>query len=172
MRCLSAGGKSPRFSPPIYGGLGAILIGDVTVGEGCSFWYHTVVRGDLDSIWIGENTNLQEGCVVHTDPGISVHIGSHVVVGHGAIIHGATIEDEVLVGIRAVVLNRAHIGRGSIIGAGAVVLEDMEIPPFSLVVGVPAKIKTTLDPHTADTIREHARSYRKNAHDLLVPFVP
>ncbi len=117
----------------------ATILGDVTIGVESSIWFGTVIRGDVERIAIGERTNIQDLCLLHADPGFPCLIGDCVTVGHGAIIHGAIVEDEALVGIRAVVLNGARIGRGSIVGAGALVPENFEVPPDTLVVGVPAR---------------------------------
>lgn len=137
----------------------ATIIGDVTVGRDSSVWYGVVIRADTTPVTIGDETNVQEGCVLHADPGYPAIIGNRVTLGHGAIVHGATIEDDVLVGIRAVVLNGARVGRGSLVGAGAVVTEGTVIPPNSLVLGVPAKAVKEVTPEQAQRIRESAISY-------------
>lgn len=118
----------------------ATVIGHVEIGDHSSIWYGSVIRGDSDKIVIGNNTNIQDLCVVHTDAGIECRIGDEVTVGHSAIIHGAEISDRVLVGMRALVLNRAKIGTGSIIAPGAIVIEGTEVPPDSVVMGVPGKV--------------------------------
>lgn len=137
----------------------ATIIGDVTIGRHSSVWYGAVIRADTTPVTIGDETNIQEGCILHADPGYPARIGDRVTLGHGAIVHGATIEDDVLVGIRAVVLNGAKVGRGSIVGAGAVVTEGTIIPPNSLVLGVPAKAVKEVTPEQAKRIRESAISY-------------
>jgi len=119
---------------------GAIVRGDVSIEEDVSIWFNAVLRGDVDTIAIGKRSNVQDGAVVHCDPGFPCSIGEEVTIGHAAVVHGATIQSRVLIGIRAVVLNGAVIGEGSIIGAGAVVTEGAVIPPNSLVVGVPGKV--------------------------------
>lgn len=119
---------------------GAIVYGDVTLGEKSSIWYNAVVRGDDGPICIGKFSNVQDNCTVHLDPGHAVNIGDYVTIGHGAIIHGCTIEDNCLIGMGAIILNGAVIGEGSIIGAGALVTQDKVIPPGSMVIGSPARV--------------------------------
>lgn len=118
----------------------AFVCGDVTLGARVSVWPGAVIRGDSDAIELGERSNVQDGAVLHTDPGIPMRIGARVAIGHRAVVHGATIGSDVLVGMGAVLLNRCVIGSGSIIGAGAVVREGQEVPPNSLVVGVPGRV--------------------------------
>ena len=118
----------------------AILIGDVTLGARVSVWPTAVLRGDTDRIVVGDDSNIQDGTIVHVDAGVPCHIGARVAIGHRAIVHGATVEDECLIGMGAILLNGVVVGRGSIVGAGAVCREGMVIPPGSLVVGVPAKV--------------------------------
>jgi carbonic anhydrase/acetyltransferase-like protein (isoleucine patch superfamily) len=118
----------------------AFVCGDVTLGPRVSVWPFAVIRADSDRIVVGAETNVQDGAVLHTDPGLVCSLGARVVVGHRAIVHGATVEDEVLVGMGAIILNRAVVGAGAIVGAGAVVREDQVIPPNALVVGTPARV--------------------------------
>jgi len=118
----------------------ATLIGSITLKEDVSVWFGAVLRADKDSISIGARSNIQDNCVIHTSSGDPTTVGDDVSVGHGAILHGCTIEDNVLIGMGAIVLNGAHVGEGSILGAGTVVTEGKEIPPRSLVLGVPGKI--------------------------------
>jgi carbonic anhydrase/acetyltransferase-like protein (isoleucine patch superfamily) len=115
-------------------------LGDVDLGSDSSVWYQTVIRGDTERIRIGEGTNLQDFTMVHADPGIPCPVGSRVTVGHRVILHGCIVEDDCLIGMGAILLNRVRVGCGSVVGAGALLLEGMEIPPDSLVVGVPARI--------------------------------
>lgn len=118
----------------------AVIIGDVTIGKNCGIYPQAVIRGDQNSIEIGEGSNIQDCCVIHTDKDHYVNIGKNVSIGHASMIHGAIISDRCLIGIHATVLNGAKIGSGSIIGANALVTADMEIPKNSLVLGVPGKI--------------------------------
>ncbi|NLW17967.1 MAG: gamma carbonic anhydrase family protein [Firmicutes bacterium] len=139
----------------------ADVIGDVTVGAGSSIWYQAVLRGDMAPIIIGEQSNIQDGCLVHVATDYPVRVGNYVTVGHGAILHGCTVEDGVLIGMGAIVLDGAVIGEGSIIGAGALIPEGKVIPPRSLVVGVPGKIIRQLDDAKAAELIAHAEKYAK-----------
>jgi carbonic anhydrase/acetyltransferase-like protein (isoleucine patch superfamily) len=125
---------------PLFRAENATVIGNVTIGSKVGIWFGAVIRADRDRIVIGDRTNIQDNCVVHTTVGHPVIIGNDVSVGHGAILHGCTIGNQVLVGMGAIVLNGAVVGDGSVIGAGAVVKEGMIVPPGSVVVGIPAKI--------------------------------
>ena len=118
----------------------AAVMGDVTLGARASVWPGAIVRGDRDAIAIGEESNVQDGAVLHTDPGLPMRIGARVAIGHRAVVHGATVEDDVLIGMGAVLLNGCVIGRGCIVAAGAVVREGARIAPGSLVAGVPARV--------------------------------
>ncbi len=138
---------------------GAVVVGQVSLGDRASVWYGAVVRGDMAPITIGEETNIQDGAVLHVDPPYPVVLGERVVVGHRAVIHGARVADECLIGMGAVLLNGAIIGTHSIVGAGAVVTEGMEVPPLSLVLGVPARVVRALPPEVADRIRRNAAVY-------------
>ena len=122
----------------------AVVIGDITLGEDSSVWYLSVVRADSDVIRIGDRTNIQDGTIIHVDAGQPCTIGDEVSIGHRAVLHGCTIEDDALVGIGAIVPNGAVVGRGSVIAAGAVIPEGMTIAPRSLVVGVPGKVVGTV----------------------------
>ena len=133
-----------KIHPTAWVAPGAFLRGDVTLGEKVSIWYNDVLRADQEKIVIGKGSNVQDNCVIHGDPGHDVIVGENVTVGHGAILHGCTIEDQCLIGMNAVVLDNTVIGAGSIVGAGAVVGSGQTIPPRSLVLGVPAKVKKTL----------------------------
>lgn len=147
---------------------GAMVIGDVEIGEDSSVWYHTVIRGDIHRIRIGERTNVQDNSTLHVTRRDPLTVGNEVTIGHGAVVHGCTVEDLCLIGIGAVVLDGAVIGRGSVIGAGAVVPPGTAVPPHSLVLGVPGKVVKDLGPGSADGNRvtasgyvELARAYRK-----------
>ena len=120
-------------------------MGDVTLGAESSVWYGAVLRGDMAPIVIGEQTNLQDGTIVHVDEGIPCHIGARVGVGHRVILHGCTVGDECLIGMGSILLNEVTIGTGSVVAAGAVVPEGMSVPPRSLVMGVPGRIVRTVD---------------------------
>jgi carbonic anhydrase/acetyltransferase-like protein (isoleucine patch superfamily) len=132
----------------------AFVCGDVTLGAGVSVWPGAVLRGDSAPITIGASSNVQDGVVIHVDPGLPCTIGARVTIGHRAVVHGATVEDDCLVAIGAIVLNHVVVGRGSLIGAGAVCSEGMVIPPNSLVLGVPGKVVRAMD----ETLRARASS--------------
>lgn len=137
----------------------AVILGDVSIGRRASIWFHAVARGDAERIVIGDEVNLQDGVVVHADPGYPCLIGRRVTVGHRAIVHGATIEDDVMIGMGAIVLNGAKIGSESIIGAGSLVGERKEIPPRSLVLGVPGRVVRQLTDDEVGRIRHAAEHY-------------
>ena len=139
----------------------AQIIGDVELGNDVSIWHGAVVRGDTDSITVGNNSNIQDNCVVHCTKGFPVKIGNNVSVGHGAVVHGCTLEDNVLIGMNATVLNGAKIAKNSIVGAGAVVSEGKEFPEGSLILGVPAKLIKQLSPEQIDMIQHNADNYVK-----------
>jgi carbonic anhydrase/acetyltransferase-like protein (isoleucine patch superfamily) len=146
--------RAPRVSDRAFIAPGAVLFGDVTVADQASVWYGAVVRADRDAIRIGARSNIQDGSVLHTDPGLALDIGTGVSVGHRAVLHGCTIGDNVLVGLSATVLNGARIGEFCLIAAGAVILENTEVPPGSLVAGVPGRVKRELtDDERANLIR-------------------
>lgn len=132
----------------------AVIIGRVTLGERVSVWPTAVIRGDTDTIDIGDDSNVQDGTVIHADPGLPTRIGKRVAIGHRAIVHGSTVEDDSLIGMGAILLNGTHVGSGSIVGAGAVCREGMQIPPNSLVLGVPGRVVR----ETTDAERERIRS--------------
>ena len=137
----------------------ALVIGDVTLERDVSVWFHTVIRGDKDHIHIEEGSNIQDNCTLHTDPSHRLQIGHHVTIGHNAMIHGAQIEEECLIGMGAIVLNGAHIGKHSIIGAGALVMENQVIPENSVAVGCPAKVIKTTTAKQIKDIQENAEHY-------------
>ncbi|WP_405269278.1 gamma carbonic anhydrase family protein [Methanobrevibacter sp.] len=140
---------------------GAQVFGDVELGENVSIWHGAVIRGDTDSITIGNNSNVQDNCVVHCTRGFPVVIGDNVSIGHGAVVHGCILDDNVLIGMNATVLNGAHISKNSIVGAGAVVSEGKEFPEGSLILGVPAKAVKQLTPEQVQLIQNNADNYVK-----------
>lgn len=139
----------------------AVVIGQVQIAAGASIWYGAVVRGDIERIEIGERTNIQDGAILHGDPGKPTILEDHVTVGHRAVVHSAYIERGSLIGIGAVILDGVRVGHGSIVGAGAVVSKD--VPPLSLVVGVPAKKLRDVSEAEAAELVEHAQRYEKLA---------
>jgi len=152
---------SPVFGENCYLADNATIIGDVTIGDDCSLWFNTVVRGDVNSIRIGNRVNIQDGAVLHCLYQKSViEIGDNVSIGHNVIIHGAKIHDDVLVGMGATVMDHVEIGENSIIAAGALVLKDTKIEPNSIYAGVPAKYVKSVDPEqTKDMISRIADNY-------------
>lgn len=146
---------------------GAVVLGNVTLEARASIWFAAVVRGDTEAIHIGEETNVQDGCILHADPGYPCTLGKRVTLGHGAIIHGATIEDDVLIGMRAVVMNGARIGRGSIVAVGAIVTEGTQVPPGSVVMGHPAKVKRPAEDRDFARIEHAAKHYVAAAKTYL-----
>ena len=142
---------------------GASIIGDVTIGRDSSVWFNAVVRGDMKPAVIGEETNIQDCAVVHTDDQYGTNIGNGVIIGHGAIIHGAQIGHNVLVGMGAIVLSGAVIGDNCVIGAGALVKQGMQVPANSLVLGMPGKIAGEVDEERRKAIRQNALDYLRLA---------
>ncbi len=140
----------------------AHVIGRVRLGRDVGIWFGTVIRGDNEPIEIGEGTNIQEGCMLHTDPGAPMRIGAGCTVGHHAILHGCTIRENSLVGMGATVLNGARIGANCLVGAGALVTEGKEFPDNSLIVGAPAKAIRTLDEDAVQRLRRTAQHYVEN----------
>src|SRR5690606_4221575 len=136
----SCRGFSPTFGKDCWLAENATIVGDVEMGDECSVWFNAVVRGDVNSIRMGNRVNVQDGAVIHcTYEKTKTIIGNHVSIGHNALVHGCTIEDNVLIGMGAIVMDHAHIGSGSVIAAGAVVLEHSVVPPGSVFAGVPSK---------------------------------
>ncbi|MFK8185623.1 MAG: gamma carbonic anhydrase family protein [Phormidesmis sp.] len=151
----------PDISKAAFVAPNATVIGRVAVGEGASIWYGAVVRGDVEDIRLGASSNVQDGAVLHGDPGLPTVLEDAVTVGHKAVIHSAHIERGCLIGIGAVVLNGVRVGTGSIVGAGSVVTKD--VPARSLVVGVPGKVLRTLSEAEAQELIEHAQKYEQLA---------
>lgn len=160
MPVLPFKGRWPKLGEGVFLAPTAFLTGDIEVGRDCSFWYHTVARGDVNWIRIGERTNVQDGAVLHvTHETHPLTIGAGVVVGHAAVLHGCTIEDDVLIGIGARVLDGAVLERGCQVGAGALVPPGMRVPSGQLVLGVPARVARPLTPAESRAIGEIADRY-------------
>jgi carbonic anhydrase/acetyltransferase-like protein (isoleucine patch superfamily) len=151
------------IDPSAFIAPGAFVLGDVVLGKHVSVWYNTVIRGDTDRITVGDESNIQDLSMLHADPGVPCVVGCRVTVGHRVILHGCTIEDECLIGMGAIVLNRACIGKGSVIGAGTVVTEKKIIPPGSLVVGIPGRVLRLVDDETRAHIEHGWRHYVEQA---------
>ena len=150
---------APKIHPTSFIHPLAYVAGDVTIGARVSVWPFASIRGDSDAITIGDDTNVQDGCVIHVDDDTPCHIGKRVGIGHRAIVHGAVVENDVLIAMGAILLNGARIGTGSIIGAGAVVREDFVVPPNSLVLGVPGRIVRETTVQERDRIARTVASY-------------
>ncbi|MEU9183674.1 gamma carbonic anhydrase family protein [Streptomyces sp. NPDC048484] len=141
---MGIGGKDPQRDPEAFVSPTSVVIGDVTLHPGASVWYGAVLRADCGPIVIGADSNVQDNCTLHVDPGFPITVGERVSIGHNAVVHGATVEDDCLVGMGATILNGAVIGAGSLVAAQALVPQGMRVPPGSLVAGVPAKVKREL----------------------------
>lgn len=152
-------GKTPKIGQNVFIAPTAVIIGDVTIEDRASIWYGAIVRGDMEPIRIGKETNIQDNCVVHTDWGKPAVIGSKVTVGHNAVVHGCVIEDNCLIGISASVLNGAVVKTGSVVAAGSVVREGQTVGPNHLVTGVPAVLKKDLGEKMPDVLNEPANIY-------------
>jgi carbonic anhydrase/acetyltransferase-like protein (isoleucine patch superfamily) len=153
-------GIKPKIDPSVFIAEGTQIIGDVEIGRDSSVWFNTVIRGDVHYIRIGERTNIQDNCVLHvTHDTYPLVIGSDVTVGHGAILHSATIKDRCLIGMGAKVLDNATVGPYALVAAGALVLEHFEVPEGALVAGVPARIKRMLTEEEREQIVQSARNY-------------
>jgi len=158
--------KKPQIDEEAVVADGAVVLGDVTIEKDASIWYNAVVRGDINSIWIGEGTNIQDLAVLHVDRDASLTIGKHVTVGHGAILHGCTIQDHALIGMGAIVLNGAVIGTGSMIAAGALVTPNTVVPDGALYMGNPAKFRRMLTEEELAANQKNAANYIKESKDL------
>ncbi|HLJ15416.1 MAG TPA: gamma carbonic anhydrase family protein [Bryobacteraceae bacterium] len=157
-------GIEPKIAASAYIDLSAQVIGDVVVGERSSIWPNATVRGDVNCIRIGEETNIQDNSVLHVDPGpFPLRLGNRVTVGHQAMLHGCTIEDDCLIGIGAIVLSGARIGAGSVIAAAALVPEGMQIPAGSLAMGVPAKVRREVTGEEKQRFQANAQHYVNSA---------
>jgi carbonic anhydrase/acetyltransferase-like protein (isoleucine patch superfamily) len=152
-----------KIHPTAFIASTAAVLGDVTLGAEASVWYHAVVRGDMAPILIGDQTNIQDGTIVHVDTGVPCTIGSRVAVGHRVILHGCAVGDDCLIAMGSVLLNRVVIGAGSVVAAGAVVPEGIEVPPRSLVMGVPGRIVRQVDSALAERIAATWKHYVKEA---------
>ena len=156
---FAIGSDEPTLAPTAWLAPGSMVIGSVTLAAKSSVWYSAVLRGDGDAISVGAETNVQDGVVVHADPGVPVHLGARVSVGHRAVLHGCVIDDECLVGMGAVVTNGVVLGAGSLVAAGAVVAEGTVVPDRSLLAGVPARVRRQLSDDEVHAISVNARTY-------------
>lgn len=166
----------PKIHPSAFIASTAAVMGDVSLGEDASVWYNAVLRGDMAPIVIGAQSNIQDGTIVHVDEGVPCTVGQRVGVGHRVILHGCTIGDDCLIAMGSVLLNRVAIGSGSVVAAGAVIPEGMQVPPRSLVMGVPGRIIRPVDDSLAERVAatwshyiEEARAHRAGRYPLWDP---
>lgn len=172
---FSLGERRPRLDGDNWVADNATLIGSVHLRRGASVWFNAVLRGDNDDLIVGENSNIQDGSVLHTDPGITLSLGANCTVGHLAMLHGCTVGDNSLIGIKSVILNGARIGSNSIVGANSLVAENRRFPDNSLIMGAPAKVVRELTPEEVARMPVMAQHYLANARryrEQLQPFIP
>jgi carbonic anhydrase/acetyltransferase-like protein (isoleucine patch superfamily) len=152
----------PRIAASAYIDSSAQIIGDVTVGERSSVWLNVSIRGDVNYIRVGDETSVQDNCVLHVDHEVyPCLVGNRVTVGHSVVLHGCQVEDDALIGIGAIVLNGAKIGAGAVVAAGALVPEGMEVPAHTLVMGAPAKVRRAVTPEEQQRFRKNCENYVK-----------
>jgi carbonic anhydrase/acetyltransferase-like protein (isoleucine patch superfamily) len=155
-------GHTPKIDPNSWVASNAVIIGRVELKKNSNIWFNSTLRGDLEPIIIGENSNVQDGSVIHTDPGCPVNVGKGVTLGHMVMLHGCTIEDDCLIGIGSTILNKAKIGKNSIIGAHSLITENKIIPERSLVLGSPGKVIRQVTDEEINHIKENAKHYVEN----------
>lgn len=166
MAIYQLGDYAPIIDPTAYVADEATLIGRVTLHEDTSIWFNVTVRADNEPITIGKNSNVQEACTLHADPGFPLTIGANVSVGHQAMLHGCTIGEGSLIGIQAIILNGAKIGKNCLVGAGALVTEGKEFPDNSLIIGAPAKVARTLSSDEIARLQQNAQNYVERARQF------
>ena len=159
METIPYNGVAPDLADSAYVANGVVLIGQVTIGDLSSVWFNAVIRGDNEPIVIGSRSNVQDGCVLHTDPDYPCVVGDRVTVGHNVVLHGCRVEDGATIGMGATVLNGAVVGEGALVAANALVLEGFEVPPHTLAAGVPARVRRELDPADLERFRQNAEGY-------------
>ena len=153
-------GKTPRYGKDCFFADNATIVGDVEMGDNCTVWFNAVVRGDVHYIKIGNDTNIQDGAIIHcTYEKAPTTIGNKVSIAHNAIVHGCFVEDEVLIGMGAIIMDHAHIGKGAVIAAGAIILPNTKVPPGTVWAGVPAKQMKETGPEMKEVILRTARNY-------------
>ena len=155
--------KKPKNSGENWVAPNATIIGDVTLEKNSSIWFNATLRGDIENIHIGEGSNVQDGCVLHTDPGCPLKVGKNVTIGHLVMLHGCTIGDNTLIGMGATILNGAQIGKNCLVGAGALITEGKSIPDGSMVLGMPGKVVKELDEDAIIGLLKSAENYQANA---------
>ena len=156
-------GATPQVAGKVFIAPGSFVVGNVEIAPEASIWFGVVIRGDNDPMYIGEGTNIQDNCVLHSDPGFPLTIGRNCTIGHCAIVHGCTIGDGTLIGMGATILNGANIGKNCLIGAGALVTEKTIIPDNSLAVGSPARVKRELSKEQIEGLQQSALHYQANS---------
>ncbi|MER2600230.1 MAG: gamma carbonic anhydrase family protein [Caldilineales bacterium] len=152
-----------QIHPSAFVAQGAVIVGNVTLAAQSSVWFNATLRGDSEAVIVGPRSNIQEGCILHADPGFPAVIGEGVTVGHGAVIHGARIGDNCLIGIRAVLLNGVEVGEHSLVGAGALLTEGKQFPAGVLILGVPARVVRALTAQEIEANRQSAQRYTERA---------
>jgi carbonic anhydrase/acetyltransferase-like protein (isoleucine patch superfamily) len=150
---------SPRIHETAFIAPNSTVVGDVVLSSNTTIWYNAVLRGDIDSIFVGDNTNIQEGCILHCKKGVGIEIGSNVTIGHGAILHSCKVGDNTLIGMGAIILDESKVGNNCLVAAGSVVTSRTDIPDGSLVVGSPAKVKRVLTEQEISDIKNNANEY-------------
>ncbi|MBC7503135.1 MAG: gamma carbonic anhydrase family protein [Herminiimonas sp.] len=166
MAIYQLGEHAPEIDPTAFIAESANVIGKAKIGAHASIWFDATIRGDNELITVGDNSNVQEGCVLHTDPGCPLTIGANVTVGHLAMLHGCTIGEGSLIGIQSVILNRVKIGKNCLVGAGALITEGKEFPDNSLIIGSPAKAVRTLDAESIAAMHGNTANYVLRAEDF------
>lgn len=166
---ISLQGRTPDIHDSAWIAPNATIIGDARMEQQSSLWFSAVIRADGEAITVGPGSNVQDGCVLHADRGIPLRLGAGVTVGHNAVLHGCVIDDDVLVGMGAIILNGATIGAGSIIGAGAMIPEGTQIPPNSMVLGLPGRVRRQTTDAEREQIRANARFYVERKGEYRVP---
>ncbi len=163
-------GISPEIENNVFIAENAVVIGKTVIKQGASVWFGAVIRGDSEKITIGDNSNIQDNCTVHSSENHPVNIGKNVTVGHNAVVHGCTVGDNSLIGMNSTILNGAEIGKNCIVGAGALVTENKSFDDNSLIIGVPAKAVAVIDEKAAEKIRKNAEHYHILAEEYKLDF--
>ena len=161
--CYDFNGHVPSIADDVFIAPGARVIGKVTLEKGSSVWFNTVIRGDVNRIEVGEYSNIQDACILHATKDFPTIIGRGVSVGHNVVLHGCVVKDNCLIGIGSILLEDVEIGEGSVVGAGSLVLRGTKIPPYSMVVGSPARVIKSLDPSTLEDRKKMSQGYYNNA---------
>ena len=175
MPAYKLGNVVPQIAASAYVAPSATVLGNVTLEEGSSVWFGATLRGDNENIRIGRCSNVQDGAVLHTDPGFPLSVAAHVSIGHQAMLHGCTVGEGSLIGIQAVVLNGAVIGRECLVGAGAIITEGKSFPDGTLIIGAPAAVKRELTPEERDKLKKIAENYAARGgyyRTYLQPLLP